>query len=58
MSVPRFETAASRFKAKTISASVNLIGQKVFIEWAFEVHFAKFASVKCNWTTVDEEQIL
>jgi hypothetical protein len=47
-SLPRFEIAASRFKARTISASVNLIGQNVFVEWVFEEHFARFVSVNFN----------
>jgi len=58
VSLPRFETAASRFKARTISASFNLIGQNVFIDLVSDVHFSKFVSVNFNWTTVDEEQNL
>ena len=56
VSVPWYETAVSRFRARTISSSVNLIGQNVFIEWVYEVHFARFESVSFNYSTGDEEQ--
>jgi hypothetical protein len=58
VSLLRFEATVSRFKARTISVLVNIIGKNVFIEWVFEVHFAKFVSANFNKTAVDEEQNL